>query len=166
MAIEKGSYKERRKGKSFIRKFRILLKKALLTNDSPEKLARGFAIGVFWGVLPTFGLAALFSLPTAILLKANRLTAIVGTFVSNPFTIPFYILWATQIGNFILKIGKFHFSWQIFNIKYLLLLSRSLLVGSIILATIMAFSSYGIFLLIFPFIRKAFHRTARSSSKG
>lgn len=136
------------------RRLKILMKRAFLTNDSPEKLARGFAIGVFWGVLPTFGFAILFSLPTSILFRANRLTAIIGTFVSNPFTIPFYMLWATEIGNFILRAGRLTFSWDILNLNRLLSLSKSLLVGSIVLATSMALVSYGALILIIPLIRR------------
>lgn len=136
------------------RRLKLILKRAFLTNDSPEKLARGFAIGVFWGVLPTFGFAILFSLPTSILFKANRLTAILGTFVSNPFTVPFYLLWATEIGNFILRAGKLTFSWDILKLNRLLNLSKSLLVGSVVLAAGMAIASYGILLLIIPLIRK------------
>jgi len=136
------------------RRLKLILKRAFLTNDSPEKLARGFAIGVFWGVLPTFGFAILFSLPTSILFKANRLTAILGTFVSNPFTVPFYLLWATEIGSFILRAGKLTFSWDILNLNKLLNLSKSLLVGSVVLAAGMAIASYGILLLIIPLIRK------------
>ena len=136
------------------RRLKLILKRAFLTNDSPEKLARGFAIGVFWGVLPTFGFAILFSLPTSILFKANRLTAILGTFVSNPFTVPFYLLWATEIGSFILRAGKLTFSWDILKLNKLLNLSKSLLVGSVVLAAGMAIASYGILLLIIPLIRK------------
>lgn len=132
-----------------------MFKKAFLANDSPEKLARGFAIGVFFGVLPTFGFAALFSLPVSLLFRANKLTAILGTLVSNPFTIPFYMFWATQIGNFVLKVGQLPFSWQILNVRYLLTLSKSLLVGSVILAGFMALTSYGIFLLLCPLVRRA-----------
>lgn len=150
------------KKKSYWRRVRVLLKKAILANDSPEKLARGFAIGVFWGVLPTFGFAILFSLPTAVLFKANRLTAILGTFTSNPFTVPFYMFWATQIGNFILQAGRLTFSWEIFNLERLLLLSKSLLVGSVVLATLIAFSSYGILLLLIPLIRRIYRATRHS----
>jgi len=68
--------------KSFIRKI-------LWINDSPKKIALGVAIGIFWGIMPTFGSAILFSLPTALLLKANRTAAILATFVANPLTAPF-----------------------------------------------------------------------------
>lgn len=149
----------------YLRKFKILLKKAVLANDSPEKLARGFAIGVFFGVLPTFGFAAVFSIPIAVLLKANRLTAILGTFVSNPFTTPFYMLWATRIGNFILQSGGLTFSWDIFKLKQLLLISKSLLIGSLVLATSISFLSYGLLILLIPLIRRISGKTGHSLKK-
>lgn len=151
--------------KRHLTKFKVLLKKAVLANDSPEKLARGFAIGVFFGVLPTFGLAAIFSLPVAVVLKANRLTAILGTFVSNPFTTPFYMLWATKIGDFILQSGGLTFSWDIFRLKKLLLISKSLLVGSLVLATAISFLSYGLLILLIPMIRKISGRSDRYLKK-
>ncbi|RLE12918.1 hypothetical protein DRJ04_05265 [Candidatus Aerophobetes bacterium] len=144
--------------KNYWLKIKILLKKALLANDSPERLARGFAIGVFWGVLPTFGLAILFSLPTAVLFKANRLTAFLGTFISNPFTSPFFMLWGTYLGNFILRTTPIVFSWKILNIEQLLKISKSLLVGTLILAASMAVLSYGTLLVVIPLVKKLYHR--------
>jgi len=143
--------------KKYFRKMKSLFKKALFTNDSPEKLARGFAIGVFWGIMPTFGFAVLFSLPTAVIFKANRLTAIVGTFVSNPLTSPLFMLWGTYIGNFLLKKAPFQFSWDILNLHSLLQISKSLFVGTLILAATVAFSSYGLLLLIIPLLKKIPH---------
>jgi len=143
-------------------KLKLLFKKAVLANDSPEKLARGFAIGVFWGVMPTFGFAALFSLPTAVLLKANRLTAILGTLISNPFTSPFFMLWGTYIGNFILKTAPITFSWKILNASSLLRISKSLFLGTFVLAGTMAILSYGFLLLIIPLAKKI---SSREKSK-
>ncbi|MBC7188695.1 DUF2062 domain-containing protein [Candidatus Aerophobetes bacterium] len=143
--------------KRYFRKLKSLFKKAFFANDSPEKLARGFAIGVFWGIMPTFGFAVLFSLPTAVIFKANRLTAIVGTFVSNPLTSPLFMFWGTYIGNFLLKKAPLQFSWDILNLHSLLQISKSLFVGTLILATAVAFSSYGLLLLIIPLLKKIPH---------
>lgn len=151
--------------KSYWRKLKILLKKAIYTNDSPEKIARGFAIGVFWGVLPTFGLAILFSLPTAVVFRANRLMAIVGTFVSNPLTSPLFMLWGTYLGNFILKSTPITLSWDVLKLERLLQISKSLLLGTLILATSIAILSYTFLLIIIPLVKKFSHKGKKSPDK-
>ncbi|MCD6574741.1 DUF2062 domain-containing protein [Candidatus Aerophobetes bacterium] len=149
--------------KGYWKRIKVLLKKAVLANDSPEKLARGFAIGVFWGVLPTFGLAALFSIPMAVVLKANRLTAFLGTLISNPLTTPFFMLWGTYLGNFILRASPITFSWKILNLGELLKISKSLFLGTLILASLLSILSYGILLVIIPLIKKLSGRNKKPS---
>jgi len=129
----------KRSHKSRIKRF---LKDLIRISDSPEKIARGVAIGVFWGVLPTFGLAVLFSVPTAFLLKANRLSAILGTFVSNPLTWPFIYPLGFSIGQQILNVSPLDFSWGLLKLENLLKLSKSLLVGSSLLAIGISLLSY------------------------
>ena len=119
-----------------------LIKKLVRVDDSPQKIARGVAIGVFWGILPTFGLAILFSLPTAVLLRANKLSAILGTFVANPFTAPFIYAFEYKIGELILRNTPLPFSWSLFRLEHLLNIGRSLLVGSFLLATGMTLLTY------------------------
>ncbi len=84
-------------------RLKALLKKLVRVDDSPERIARGVAIGVFWGIIPTFGFAILFSLPTAVFLRANKLSAILGTFVANPFTTPLIYAFEYKIGQLILR---------------------------------------------------------------
>lgn len=154
------------RSKHYWRAFKRLFKKAVFINDSPEKLARGFAIGIFWGVLPTFGFAVLFSLPTAVFLKANRLTAIVGTFISNPFTSPFFMLWGTYLGNFVLRATPFTLSWKILNFGDILRISKSLFLGTLILAGSIAVLSYGLLLIIIPLFHKFYSHKEKGKESG
>ncbi len=63
----------------------------LRLRDSPEAIARGAAVGVFWGFFPFFGLQTLLSVVVATLVRGNRWVAMVATWVSNPFTyVPIY----------------------------------------------------------------------------
>jgi len=154
------------KKKSYWKRTKILFKKILTANDSPHKLAMGFAIGVFWGVMPTFGFAIIFSLPTALFLKANKVTAILGTFVSNPLTAPFFYAFSYKVGNFILRLHSLPFSWNIFKLENILNISKSLLIGSIIFAIIAAFISYGLILMIILLIRKRKGLHSQSSKRS
>ncbi len=116
-------------------RLKALIKKLARVDDSPERIARGVAIGVLWGIIPTFGFAILFSLPTAVFLRANKLSAILGTFVANPFTTPFIYAFEYKIGQLVLRTTPLPFSWSLFRLENLLNLSRSLLVGGFLLAT-------------------------------
>jgi len=125
--------------------FKKLYKKIVGINDSPQKIARGVAIGIFWGVMPTFGLAILFSVPTAILLRANKIASILSSFISNPLTTPFFLGFGYKIGEYILNSPKDNIpslSWEIIKTEYLWEISKSLLIGTTILATIIALSVY------------------------
>lgn len=134
--------------KTFFQKIKNLFKRVLWIQDSPEKIALGLAIGIFWGIMPTFGFAILFSLPTALLLKGNRLTSILGTFVANPFTVPFIYPSGYKVGQLILKTTPLPFSWEIFSLESLLNVGKSLLIGSIFLAFGLAILAYFLVLKI------------------
>jgi len=133
-----------------------LIKKLVRVDDSPKRIARGLAIGVFWGILPTFGLAILFSLPTAVFLRANKFSAVLGTFVANPFTTPFIYAFEYKIGELILRVTPVAFSWSLFQLENLLKLGRSLLVGGSVLAIGIALITYFLtFRIILRYKRKS-----------
>lgn len=76
--------------------------KILRIQDPPERIARGAAIGVLMGVLPTFGAGAFLSLAFAFVLKANKAAAVLGSFVMNPLTSTFFWTLSIVIGSVIL----------------------------------------------------------------
>ena len=67
---------------------RHLWLRAVRSSLGSRHLAVGFAVGVFWCCIPIFLLHWPFALATAYLLRASRLAATAGVFLSNPFTIP------------------------------------------------------------------------------
>ncbi len=140
-------------------KIKNFVKKLIRIKDSPQKIARGFAIGVFWGIMPTFGFAIVFSLPTAILLKGNKLAAVVGTFVANPLATPFIYAFEYKIGQLILRTAPLPLSWDFFSLKSLLNLSKSFLIGGVIFAIGMALLTYILVLQIIARYRSRHHPT-------
>lgn len=60
----------------------------------PEYIARGWAIGMFWGCLVPFGLQLIFSIPTAFMLNGSKIGATVGTLITNQLTI--FIIYPIQ----------------------------------------------------------------------
>lgn len=74
----------------FKRKARLTYLRILRIDDPPERIARGAAIGVAMGVLPTFGLGIILSLAVAFILRANKAASVLGSFIMNPVTSPFF----------------------------------------------------------------------------
>lgn len=62
-------------------KFRILH-----IDDSPQRIARGIAVGLFIGYLPLVGLHMLLAFVLAKLIRANKAMAVMWVWVSNPLT--------------------------------------------------------------------------------
>ena len=60
---------------------------------TPAQRSIGMALGIFCGCFPLFGLQTLLGALLASVFKGNRLLAVLGTWISNPFTyIPLYWL--------------------------------------------------------------------------
>lgn len=81
--------------KNAFRKFRIVItktiRKVLSLRASPHQIALGFAIGVFIGIFPTFGLGGVFIIALATFWKFNVPAAIAGTLMGNPLFAPLWI---------------------------------------------------------------------------
>lgn len=88
----------------------------LRLREHPFTIARGFAVGVFSGCLPFMGLQFLISLLLAFLVRGNKFTALMGTWISNPFTyFPLFILnfhVGKLILGFFLDNHSLEFHWQ------------------------------------------------------
>lgn len=91
------------------RKYLRLCAKMVREKQPPEYIARGWAIGMFYGCLIPFGFQLILSVPTAFLLKGSKIGSIVGTFITNHFTI--FIIYPAQcwVGNRLLG-GKLSFA--------------------------------------------------------
>ncbi|MCX7919309.1 MAG: DUF2062 domain-containing protein [bacterium] len=79
--------------------------KILRLKDTPEKIAGGFAIGVFIGLFPTPWIGLILAPFLATILKRNRVASILGTLVMNPFTSPFVYAVSYTLGVFLLGQG-------------------------------------------------------------
>lgn len=70
--------------------------------DSPTRIARGVAFGIFISFSPLFGFHIIIALLMARTLRANMIAAVAGTAIGNPFTFPIIIGAALKLGNFLL----------------------------------------------------------------
>ncbi|MBI5643697.1 MAG: DUF2062 domain-containing protein [Deltaproteobacteria bacterium] len=82
--------------------FKLTYLKILRLDDPPERIARGAAIGVLMGVLPTFGAGGFLSIGFAFIFKANKAAAVIGSFIVNPLTAPFFWTLSIAIGSVIM----------------------------------------------------------------
>lgn len=81
------------------RKYLTLCVKIIRETATPEYIARGWAIGMFYGCAIPFGFQLVLSLPTAFLLRGSKIGASVGTLITNHFTI--FLIYPVQciVGN-------------------------------------------------------------------
>ena len=70
--------------------------------DSPTRIARGVAFGIFTSFSPLFGFHILLALLMAKVLRGNLIAAVAGTAIGNPFTFPLILGAALKLGTFIL----------------------------------------------------------------
>lgn len=86
-----------------VRQLRYLRQRLRRLRASPQRIARGLALGVFAGFFPLFGLQTILGLGLATLFRGHKLTTVLGTWVSNPFTyVPIYAL-NYQVGRWLLN---------------------------------------------------------------
>ncbi len=85
-------------------KIKAVINKIFSIEDSPEKIARGFALGTFIGMTPLVGLQFLIAITIARFLKWNKIAAGMAVFNTNLLTGSFifgfnYFIGASVIGN-------------------------------------------------------------------
>lgn len=88
----------------YIKLFRI--------NDSPQKIALGFGMGVFLGVLPGAGPIA--SLFLAMLFRVNRASALLGCLLTNTWISIVAFLLSIKVGSIIMRLD-----WHSVHTSYL-----------------------------------------------
>lgn len=96
------SFINKRKPSLWKRKLRYLYLRLIRLRSTTPAIARGLAVGVFAGLFPFFGAQTLLGLALAMAVRGNKLTAAVGTWISNPLTyVPIYVF-NFKVGQLIL----------------------------------------------------------------
>ncbi|MDD3885791.1 MAG: DUF2062 domain-containing protein [Victivallaceae bacterium] len=86
----------------FLNRWRRLYCRIVREKASPEYIARGWAIGMFFGCVIPFGFQLACSIPCAFLLRGSKIGATLGTLLTNHFTIFFIYPVQCLAGNRIL----------------------------------------------------------------
>ncbi len=74
------------------------LDELLHVDDTPERTAAAFALGVLFGFSPLLGLHTLLAIVFAVLLNLNRVSVLLGVYSNLPWIIAPYYATATWIG--------------------------------------------------------------------
>lgn len=72
-----------------VRGWRAISRALLMQDDTPHRIAMGMALGLLIAWTPTVGIQMLLVFPLAWLLGANRVSAFIGIYLSNPITFLF-----------------------------------------------------------------------------
>ncbi len=76
--------------------------KMIKEKASPEYIARGWAIGMFYGCTIPFGFQLALSIPTSFILKGSKVGATLGTLLTNHVTIFFIYPAQCYVGNLLM----------------------------------------------------------------
>jgi uncharacterized protein (DUF2062 family) len=139
-------------------RLRDLIKKLLHIEDTPERTALAYAVGVFLGFSPLLGFHTLVGLAIAFLFRLNRVAILLGVWTNSPWWIVPYYVFATWIGMWVMgfwmdwttlkeifQLGKVQgfmssdFWRQVSSQSDLVL---SFLIGSLILCTFLSLIAY------------------------
>src|SRR5437763_8026464 len=74
------------------------LDRLLHIEDTPERTAAAFALGVFFGFSPLLGLHTLLGIAFAFLLNVNRVAVLLGVYSNLPWIIAPYYAFTTMAG--------------------------------------------------------------------
>ncbi|MDY6972908.1 MAG: DUF2062 domain-containing protein [Thermodesulfobacteriota bacterium] len=154
---------------NFIREIKYYYLKFLRLRGAPRDLALGMALGVFTGMMPIIPLQTALAITLAVFLKASKITAAIGTWVSNPFNWYFLYYYNYITGSFILRLPE---QKKVFSSIMTAIQSgeesmiiagkiigagsafiSSFLVGGLVMGVVCATPAYFIFLRLFIFIR-------------
>jgi uncharacterized protein (DUF2062 family) len=153
-----------------------LIKKLLHIEDTPERTALAYSIGIFLGFSPFLGFHTLTALAIAFLFNLNRVAILLGSWSNTPWWIVPYYMMATWVGMWVTGFwidGKtlkeiFQFGmeqgfrssdfWSQIASQWGLLLSFG--IGSLILASLLSLMAYPLSLRWIKFYRS--HKKAKS----
>ncbi len=87
------------------RRFRYYYLKFARLKGSPRELALGMALGIFAGLLPILPFQIALAVALALLFKSSKITAAIGTWISNPLNWYFLYLYTYKVGAFVLGVS-------------------------------------------------------------
>mgnify|MGYP000262409494 FL=1 len=85
-----------------MRQLKLNVLRLIRLRAEPNDIAKGFALGIFIGMTPTFGVQMVIAVFLAMLLEENKIAAAVGVWITNPLTAPFIYALEYESGRLLL----------------------------------------------------------------
>jgi uncharacterized protein (TIGR03546 family) len=129
---------------------------AILTLDShPGHISAGFAVGVFIGFTPFYGVHFVMAIAASFIFRLNKVTCITGTWLNNPFTVVPATVLSYKIGKVLLGMPPGTPHIRELDFAFLKAHAASLILGSSVLGFVAAVVSYFVcYYLIVSFRQK------------
>ena len=151
------------------RQLRYYFLRLMRLKGAPHELALGITLGIFVGMMPIMPFQTALAVTLALFFKGSKITAILGTWVSNPLNWYFLYYFSFKIGAFILGLSEEN---RIFlsvmesinnNEEILVILGKfahaggaiifAFLIGGFVMGVAAAIPSYFFFIRAFWFIK-------------
>jgi uncharacterized protein (DUF2062 family) len=141
---------------SMARQLKLNILRLIRLRAEPEEIAKGFALGIFIGMTPTFGFQMVLAIFLAMLFKENKIAAAVGVWITNPLTAPFIYALEYESGRLLLGMNHAQFPRElsfsaITNLGWEVLLPMT--VGSILYGAMCAVFAYSFMLQVVPLVK-------------
>lgn len=159
----------KQKALKYSRQIRYYYLRFIRLRGEPHDLALGIALGIFAGMMPIMPFQMALAVTLALLFKGSKITAAIGTWISNPLNWYFLYFYSYKIGASLLGLpGRSKiFSSVMASVRQgdeaMVIIGKimgaggtmmaSFLLGGFVMAVITAVPSYFIFLRVFHGIR-------------
>lgn len=134
---------------------------------NPHYIAVGTAVGIFVSTLPIIPLQTIMAIALAIVARGSKPAAALGTWLSNPFTIPVVYYANYKAGCILLGYENTLDSIAFDSFSQLMELGLevtwAMLVGGAVIGAVLAVPSYFVTLRIFKSIRRGSHQAGSAS---
>ncbi|HEX9287466.1 MAG TPA: DUF2062 domain-containing protein [Thermoanaerobaculia bacterium] len=136
------------------RRLKVLLADLLGREEPPERVAAAIALGIGVGFSPFLGIHFVIAIGLAFLFRLNRIDALLGQFVGNPWTLPPVYAAGYALGRKLLRYDRRRVPdlpwdrllhrdfWHAFTGTALRPRLASFLVGTLVLAALIGLSAY------------------------
>ncbi len=136
------------------RRLKVLLADLLGREEPPERVAAAIALGIGVGFSPFLGIHFVIAIGLAFLFRLNRIDALLGQFVGNPWTLPPVYAAGYALGRKLLRYDRRRVPdlpwdrllhrdfWHAFTGTTLRPRLASFLVGTLVLAALIGLSAY------------------------
>ena len=166
-----------RKGNKYRRSTKYIYLRFLRLRGDPHDLALGMTFGVFAGSMPILPFQTAFAIFLALIFRGSKITAALGTWISNPLNWYFLYFYSYKIGSWMIGLPStskvFHSvmasihqgegAWIVFN-KIAGAgggFMASFLLGGLVLAIVFSLPTYVLFLRLFRYLQACRDRIRR-----